>query len=503
MAIPTHKEWIEGTAVTGRFRSNELKAIDTALDEYLKQQNPQKLNILKSTLTHWEMSTTYLSTQPDGSFILEDWKKSKRNSKKTVERLHQHLFGTATNIDSSKEMLEAIKMVSDYNAKNFQTIFAGKKMEIKKSAVKEVYDSIKNDLKATRKELKGLPDVNINMPNLPNIKQILIDWFKKIPGINIHLLKITGWINMPNFNLPDFFKNLKMLNLPTIVLPDLAKFLKIKFPDINLDFMSGLGISIPGLPSMPSIPSFNLPSMPDIDFALKDIFGDIDFQIAMDFIPDLIADIKLELLGLFSDAIPFMGAGKSATKAFSGYGKAIYQRYKSYAASRDNANNFAPNGAEDAFRAVIALMEREANRTAAVATVDLSAAAIQTGGVFLDAGVLSGPITKAANIFSKLVIKIGLLISDYKEVKEANKILARGGELNPFDLFTACPLLGCFLIHCSNTSAIMNFAVDKYGAPGWTYDMDYMIKKAAPVTSKAYEFIQKSKFTIRKCQNFR
>lgn len=141
--------------------TNQIDKIEKVNDEYLKQQNPQKLNILKSTLSHWEMSTTYLSTQPDGSFILEDCKKSKRNSKKTVERLHQHLFGAATNIDSSKEMLEAIKMVSDYNAKNFQTIFAGKKMEIKKSAVKEVYDSIKNDLKATRKELKGLPDVNL------------------------------------------------------------------------------------------------------------------------------------------------------------------------------------------------------------------------------------------------------------------------------------------------------------------------------------------------------
>jgi hypothetical protein len=64
-------------------------------------------------------------------------------------------------------------------------------------------------------------------------------------------------------------------------------------------------------------------------------------------------------------------------------------------------------------------------------------------------------------------------------------------------VFNACPLLGCYLITCSDDSALANFFVADIGLPGWM-DKVEKIKKTqlGPMQAVASKAIQSSRLEL-------
>ena len=73
--------------------------------------------------------------------------------------------------------------------------------------------------------------------------------------------------------------------------------------------------------------------------------------------------------------------------------------------------------------------------------------------------------------------------------------MLRLGALN-LDIFKTNPLLGCYLVACSDTSAIINMAVAEYGRPGWKLEIEDMATRLQPLLVKASQFLRASRFEI-------
>lgn len=87
--IPTLKDWTDGTSVFGRFRSEELKAVDRAITAYQAARNESNRNVVGAAWEHWKY--VHVST-------LKTLSANKRNSKNLFSLLDAefNLASTAT-----------------------------------------------------------------------------------------------------------------------------------------------------------------------------------------------------------------------------------------------------------------------------------------------------------------------------------------------------------------------------------------------------------------------
>jgi hypothetical protein len=156
------------------------------------------------------------------------------------------------------------------------------------------------------------------------------------------------------------------------------------------------------------------------------------------------------------------------------------------------SGSFAPGDPAAAFDAVLLIMNREATAFAATASIQTVAAGAKAAFTAADFGALSGPILGAAESLALVVQKIYLFARDWKEMKAANLLLEKGA--CDLGLFKTCPLLGCYLIANSDTSAIINMAVADYGKTNWKLEVEVMVRKAKPVFEKSRTVIAGARF---------
>lgn len=210
-----------------------------------------------------------------------------------------------------------------------------------------------------------------------------------------------------------------------------------------------------------------------------------------------ISEVQSALGGLYQELIgsmvPYFGMFKSGGKAVVGWIQVARQSWALYNVG-DARGTFAAGDPSAAFAAVVELMERQRSATAgnaAIQTVTFTTQALFTG---LDAGLASGPMIGAASALATVMHNLVQFARDYRETGRANKLLA-SGKLD-FSLFGVCPLLGAYLVACSDTSAVINMAVCEYGKPGWKFDLERMKTKADPVIQKASALIRASRYEI-------
>ena len=167
-----------------------------------------------------------------------------------------------------------------------------------------------------------------------------------------------------------------------------------------------------------------------------------------------------------------------------------------YRTCENARSSFAPGDPSAALDAVMVCITREmaeAGVDAAMIAAKLAAditAAIVTGG----AGVIAGQITSAANAAGKLAKDLYLFSRDQKEIGPANELIRQ--EQFDLTLFKASPLLGCYVIACSDWSAVVAMAVSSYGKPGFKVQVEVMKKKADPVILKSGDLVRKSRYEI-------
>jgi hypothetical protein len=197
-------------------------------------------------------------------------------------------------------------------------------------------------------------------------------------------------------------------------------------------------------------------------------------------------------------AIPLIGAFESGGNAIVAAGQALkglYQKHKMSAAS----DSYAPGDPAAAFDAIMNIQTREIKKYETNASIYTVSALSQLAAFQIDFGIISSIAVKSGESIALRLHKLYLIHRDYKEMEEAN-VLLQQGPIN-LNLFKTCPLLGCYLIGNSDTSSVLNMAVQDYGKIDWMFNVETMVAKAQPVFKKSREVILKSRYTIKELEN--
>jgi hypothetical protein len=194
-----------------------------------------------------------------------------------------------------------------------------------------------------------------------------------------------------------------------------------------------------------------------------------------------------------TDLAPFVGVISSGGKAIVGWigvARKVWQSYQ----LEDSRYAFAPGDPEAAFNAVLLMLDREIASESAKAGVKTAAFTGKALGVFADAGAITGPAIGLLELLADIFQTIVEYVRDYKECQVGNELL-RVGALN-LDLFSVCPILGCYFLVVQDDSTIINFAVGDYGTENWMFDVEQLVGKIRPAQEKARTYLRVSRLEI-------
>ncbi|HWA15758.1 MAG TPA: hypothetical protein VG817_04955, partial [Gemmatimonadales bacterium] len=146
--------------------------------------------------------------------------------------------------------------------------------------------------------------------------------------------------------------------------------------------------------------------------------------------------------------------------------------------------------------AVQTIIKRDLARHTVDATRQTAVFGAKLASLFVDFGAATSSVVGLCNATATLAIELASIGIDYKEMKAGNKLLESPNAIT-LDVFTACPLLGCYLITCSDDSALANFFVADIGLPGWM-DKVEKIKKTqlGPLQAVARKAITSSRIEL-------
>jgi hypothetical protein len=182
--------------------------------------------------------------------------------------------------------------------------------------------------------------------------------------------------------------------------------------------------------------------------------GEIVAAIGGEAVSDLVAEVT-PVLGMIYSA----GKLALATKLVVEDGRNLYK----HADYRTGFRSGDPLAAADAVKTII-------KRDLGKHSVDLGREALSTGskiaGACVDLGTGTNAAIGVANALAGLGLKLFQLGVDIKDLRAGNARLARPDTLD-HTVFAECPILGCYLITCADTSQVVDFIAEDMGLPGW------------------------------------
>jgi len=199
-------------------------------------------------------------------------------------------------------------------------------------------------------------------------------------------------------------------------------------------------------------------------------------------------------------ATPIVGYVKEGLGLVGDWAK-VAKGYWDRNKAKETQGSFAPGDPAAAFDAILVIMTKKIADNIASAGMNTAAFVVNTTLTATGVGAVGTPIVSAVKALAELTKKVYDFAQDWKEMKAANDLLAKG--VADASLFKANPLLGAYLLSCSDTSAVVNFVVADFGKPGWKLDIEAMWKKAEPVIAKAREAVQGSRFEIPELKNYK
>lgn len=117
-------------------------------------------------------------------------------------------------------------------------------------------------------------------------------------------------------------------------------------------------------------------------------------------------------------------------------------------------------------------------------------------GLFADLGTATTVTIGLANALAGLALELAQLGADIKELRAGNLALAHPESLT-LEVFTVCPLLGCYLLTSSDTSNVANFFIADIGTPGWMDRLEVMKRtRLDPLLELSGEYIRQSKLRV-------
>jgi hypothetical protein len=201
-------------------------------------------------------------------------------------------------------------------------------------------------------------------------------------------------------------------------------------------------------------------------------------QICMDLddINEVTAALTVELAQqLIHEVTPFIGVLTSGYKSVK-YWRAVVKGARELYKSDYYLEGVLPGDPLAAAEAVKVVIERYIAANTIEASRNTAAAATKIAGLFADLGTATTAAVGAASALAKLILTLYELGRDWKEMNAGNKLLQDPAAID-LNVFKICPLLGCYVIACSDTSNVANFFVSEIGLPGWMDKVERLKKQ--------------------------
>jgi hypothetical protein len=211
---------------------------------------------------------------------------------------------------------------------------------------------------------------------------------------------------------------------------------------------------------------------------------------------DVVSAVSSEVLhSLVSEMTPFIGVITSSLKSVSSW-RAVVANARDLYKSDYYLEGVLPGDPSAAAEAVIETIKRFLAANTAEAVANTASAATKIAGLFADLGTATTAAVGAARAAAKLIQELAILGRDYRDMKAGNALLKDPGRLN-LNVFKVCPILGCYLIACSDSSMVLNFFVADIGLPGWMTKIEKMKKSQLdPLIKNATKAIVSSHLTL-------
>jgi len=192
-----------------------------------------------------------------------------------------------------------------------------------------------------------------------------------------------------------------------------------------------------------------------------------------------------------SEITPFLGilsSGFQSVKSWRAIFKDGCSLYKDSQAKLD----VLPGDPEAAAKAVIHLLQRKLANDSVSAARATAALTSKIAGLFVDLGTGTTAAIGVASTAASLAQKLAMVGLDFQQMQAGNRLLADPGKIDAH-VFEVCPILGCYIIVCSDTSNVLNFFIADIGLPGWMDHVEKMQKNSLQrLTSDANKFILSS-----------
>jgi hypothetical protein len=224
------------------------------------------------------------------------------------------------------------------------------------------------------------------------------------------------------------------------------------------------------------------------------------FQIATNLhdISDVVNAVGSDVMhSMVSEITPFIGVITSSYNAAKSWRGVVANARDLYKGDY-YLEGVLPGDPTAAANAVLVCIKRFLAANTADAARNTASAATKVAGLFADLGTATTAAIGAASALAKLIQELAILGRDYTEMKAGNAVLD-----NPdpsalsMNVFQVCPLLGCYLIACSDTSNVVNFFIADMGTPGWMDKVEAMKKNQLdPLIKNANKAIVSSHLTL-------
>lgn len=220
--------------------------------------------------------------------------------------------------------------------------------------------------------------------------------------------------------------------------------------------------------------------------------------------PSVLGGSQYAVMSTFSKLMPFLGVAKTGVSLALTLKNLAANAWMSYSTLENARSAFAPGDPAAALDAVKQMIEREMREQAFDAATQAASLATQVATIVASGGIaapVASYVTDLATNVGQLFYTVYLFSRDSKEAGITNKYMING----PWDLslFKYSPILGCYVLACSTTSAIIAMSVHQYGRPGWMVDTEEMKKKADPLIDKSGDLIRNARYEFPELSHFK
>ncbi|HTS32238.1 MAG TPA: hypothetical protein VMH81_40495 [Bryobacteraceae bacterium] len=458
--IPAYDDWIRHTATLLTARSRELRAVDAALHQYWNtpagaRRQPMR-RALSNALANW------IGTKGP------QWRESTRN--KPPRRIVTQLYDALNTSVFNEKDLEAFEFQDQERRKRMRVIFQGKEIVWKALNAAE-------DVKAAQQELKASVAGNgLWQPGPKSAKQIA---------------------------------DLKSAH--TSAAKDRVDYAPGKWQlarDVaGPGLTAGLGSAAiqAGNLNWAAQKSFGLGGVSASPVAFHQMLQDLSGGCSTADIGRLLLTAGVDVQQLAADVTPIVSNIFSGAKVLVAWGKVCLAEYRRRQAARQSDFILPGGDIAEAFKALQTLLSRAVATEGVQAGLQSADFATRTVLSFTDFGAVSSTACGVAFTLAKLLHKLALLGREYAETRDARRLLANPANLGT-SLFTSYPLLGCYMLLCSDTSDTVNMVraegmrknAVRFGDLAWRQQVEWIKKDGLDgVLERAAALVYSSPFLVR------